>query len=746
TVPGTLAPGNGYLIRLSTSYPTYAPTAVQPIAIRSGALVLSSITGSLGACFNDNGRTFSVASLSGFNYQWTSPANSTISGSSTNAQVNIKFQSYVSPGTLKVRQTNAQGCFADVQTTISPLPLPVTPPIIGPTTVCGNAINVGYTVPGGALSTYAWSSTNSGIFISGTTSSTSANFNFSSPSSISVVETDNYGCVGAPVSMTIYAWAVPTPATISGVNAVCRNTGSLLYKITSTPGISISWSSPTNSSITGLNSLATANISFSNYTTTGNIIATQTNGFGCFVQSNYPVTALPFPITSAISGPSGLCANATGVGYSIQPSNSTTTANWTVNLPYTNLFKNATVVSFNVNNMVNPGSIQVIETNQFGCSGNPSIISITALTVPSTPSILGTQTICGHDQNVPYAVSSPNPNSTYIWTLPRQIPFTTGTSTSSSINLNFNYFVNSYGDALKVQEKNSFGCLSNVATLNLYPQITPEPSLINGYPFVIVCSTANIINLNTSVYYDYNSSGNTYTWDIPSNAVEVNNRTTSLSVNLLFKNYSNGTIKFTAKNKYTGCQNIQTLTVIGIPDPIITGPPTVCLSSPASSTFTFDGSSFGSSTFTWLPTSNLLYSSGSQATFSSFKSISDSIITVRINSKNGCNKEIKKIIPFTKSPRIPTLIGPTQVCLGTTTVNYSLSNINKGYYYQWQFDGAPMQMKSYNDSSVVLDVRQIIINSSASTISVLEISTANFCTVSKPAISIVGYPIHYDIK
>ncbi|MBY0426386.1 MAG: hypothetical protein K2Q22_12165, partial [Cytophagales bacterium] len=256
------------------------------------------------------------------------------------------------------------------------------------TTICsGNNVIFNATpVFGGASPSYQWK--NNGVNIPGATGSSFSISSLSGGNFISVVMTSSASCTSISTAtsngISIQINASPSaPSSISGLNSVCSG-ASATYSISTVSGASsYAWTVPSGATI--LSGQGTNSIILTHGTTSGTVAVRAINSCGTSTSSNLSVNVNSSPAAAgAITGASSVCANQTGVLYSITTILGATSYNWT--LPNgASIVSGAGTNAISVNFGSNPGVLSVSPINTCGTgSGNNLTISINP---PLTPSV-----------------------------------------------------------------------------------------------------------------------------------------------------------------------------------------------------------------------------------------------------------------------------------------------------------------------------------------------------------------------
>jgi hypothetical protein len=239
-------------------------TGTASIVVNQVAHPIVNIVGNSSIC---KGSTTTLAVNGGNSYVWSNGANTNIVT--------------VSNGIHTVTVTNANGCTGISSIAVSEYP-PLTPVIIGPSTLCGIVGNVTLTL-NQPFTTYAWSNSSN---ISITT--------INSAGTYSVTVTDSNGCT-AVASTTITQSGSLSPKFNNNTNVICGN--SSISLALNEPYSSYQWST----SATSATLVAT---------TSGTYAVTVTNGSGCTGIAATNVQQFP-AFSVMIAGSDKICSGKT---------------------------------------------------------------------------------------------------------------------------------------------------------------------------------------------------------------------------------------------------------------------------------------------------------------------------------------------------------------------------------------------------------------------------------------------------
>ena len=553
-------------------------------AVPNSAVVPSGAT-----TFCQGGSVVLTASA-GTSYQWSN-------GAQTQAIT------VTSGGSYYVNVTNAAGCSViSASQVVTVNPLPTVAAIAGSNNVCvGSTVNLTNATTGGV-----WSSSNTAVatisslgIVTGVTSGTST---------ITYTVTSTAGCTSSS-SFLLNVNALPTNTPITGVNSLCVGTTSLLSNFTAGG----SWSS----SNVGILSIAQNGVITGISAGTATITYTVTSAAGCTtsVTKQVVVNALPV-VTVTANGPLTFC----------QGGSVTLTAAGGTSYAWSNGANTASLV------VSTSGNYTVTVTNANGCfaTSAPSVVNVLTLPVSVITSTgsnicLGSTTTLTASGGVSYAWSN-------------------GANTASTTVNNSNTYT--------VTVTGVNGCTntaSNVVTVNPNPVVV---ATANGP--VTFCSGSSV-TLTATGADDYVWSNGT----LGSTLVVTQSGTY----------YAQGTTN-------AGCTtNSNVITVTVNPSPVVsalTGSNSVCEGSTITlSTATNGGVWSTSSAFIATVNNNGIVTGLNAGT---------AVISYTL-SNGACNTTVSASVNVLSTPTTPIITagGPTSVCPGET-VNLFASNAPN---YQW---------------------------------------------------------------
>ena len=284
----------------------------------------STITGTTPVCAGTTGITYSVTNVAGVTYNWSyNGTNATIaSGQGTNS-ITMDYASNATSGTLTVTPSNTcgNGTAQTLAVTVNNVPSqPST--ITGTTPVCAGTTGITYSVTNVAGVTYNWSynGTNATIASGQGTNSITMNYASNATSGTLTVTPSNTCGNGTAQTLAVTVNSVPSqPSTITGTTPVCANTTGITYSVTNVAGVTYNWSyNGTNATIASGQGTNSITMNYASNATSGTLTVTPSNTCGSGTAQTLAVTVNSVPSQpSTITGTTPVCANTTGITYSV---------------------------------------------------------------------------------------------------------------------------------------------------------------------------------------------------------------------------------------------------------------------------------------------------------------------------------------------------------------------------------------------------------------------------------------------
>lgn len=384
----------------------------------------------------------------------------------TGSSIIVSSDTIAATDSFLVIGTDTNGCVNVDTLQVVTRPKPITKPIFGPDFACPNVQGLDYSVVdslGG--STFVWTITLGTITSGQGTNNIKVDWGGSGTGTLSVLETNKFGCeADTPVTMSILIDTILNPQAPWGDDYVClKERDSLPYQTFFIPGSTYAWGIipdlDTILSNTGNQIVVTWDSVFNqNPILMWFDIVTTTITNVCFGRSDtLEVYLYPSPNTSAVAGNISVCAYDLGSAYSVTGGDSSV-FNWRVDTN-TNISITANgndSVSINWDS-AGTYTVQITETNQFGCDGVPKNLSVTVHPLPSAIAIVGDDIVCSSDTSLAYSTDGIN-SSTFNWTT------SSGTIISGTGTENITLQLGGTGtDTIRVMEQTQFLCFGPLA-------------------------------------------------------------------------------------------------------------------------------------------------------------------------------------------------------------------------------------------------------------------------------------------
>ncbi|MBL0341104.1 MAG: gliding motility-associated C-terminal domain-containing protein [Bacteroidetes bacterium] len=378
-------------------------------------------TGPTVFCANQaQGIVYTTLGTPGSTYNWVAQGGIVVGGNGTNT-VTIDW---TAPGPQTVllwyeetSTTTTNVCFGTSDTlSILINPAPSTSAIAGPVNVCVNDSG-SFSVTNTFGSTYAWTVTGATLINGNGSNTINVNWPATGTITISIVETNSYGCIGDTVTLPVVVNGLP--AANAGPDAgVCIGQA---IQLNATGGVNYVWTPAT-----GLNNTTIADPLASPTTSTVyTVLVTDANG--CRNDDSVLVTVNALPVIT-ITPNSGVCIGSNiqlsaGGGNVYQwspastldnPNSATPFANPTVNTTYTVIVTdgNGCVDSATVNITVNPLPIAVASADTLICAGTTA-----SLSASGGVSFSWTPTQGLNNGTISNPTATPSSNTTYTVTV-----------------------------------------------------------------------------------------------------------------------------------------------------------------------------------------------------------------------------------------------------------------------------------------------------------------------------------------
>jgi hypothetical protein len=375
-----------------------------------------------------------------------------------------------------------------------------------------------------------------------------------------------------------------------------------------------------------------------------------TNAAGCKTtvgSTAFTVNAIP-PV-AAITGTANACVNGTST-----LSTTTTGGVWSSS--------NTAIASVNSGGVVTgvaAGTVNIsyTVTNVANCT-NSSSVSFTVNAVPVVAAITGSANVCVN-QNIVLGDATTGGSWSSSNTLIATVDAVTGiVSGLSAGTVTIGYTVS-----------NGAGC-----TIMVTKSIT-----INALPVLSAISGANAVCVNSTITLSDATAGGTWSSSNPSIA--------AISAGGVLTGLTSGStiITYTLING-NGCTSAvtKTVTVNALPVPTLTGPNPICQGS-TGNVYTTEGGQFN---YNWVVTNGTITGGGTSTSNTitiSWLAAGAKNITVNYSNSNGCVGATSATVANAPSGSLPTLTGPSAVCVNSTGNVYTTEAAKS--FYTWTVTG-----------------------------------------------------------
>jgi hypothetical protein len=438
--------------------------------------------------------------------------------------------------------------------------------------------------------------------------------------------------------------------------------------------------------------------------------------------SDCPAPVLP----GAISGPQSLCANTSGVAYSVNAVPLATGYIWTVPSGAT-IVSGANTTSITVDYPITAisGNVTVAATNSCG-NGLESSLLVAVNALPS-PTISGTVTVCNGTSEV--YTTEPGMTS-YNWSV------VGGTITAGAGTNSITVTWNTVGtQSLSVNYTTLSGCSA------VSPVSYPVTVLALPVPTI---SGANVA-CESSAYLDYTTEpGMTnYVWDMTPNSGTLTQSSTNVTT--IFWTAPGAkwvSVSYTGINGCTAVPTIYNVTVNPLPAApgVITGTATVCAG--ATGIAYSVAAVSGATGYSWtLPAGTSITSgAGTNSITVNFGStaVSGNILVAAQNTCGDGPSSPAFAVTVNQMPLAAgTITGISTVCQGSTGVAYSVASISGATTYNWTVPAGASIVSGANTTSITVDFS---LSASSGNVTVSGVNTCGTGTPSTMAVTVNTKP------
>ncbi len=387
SIPG--ATSSSYVANATGSYTCSVTNSCGSVGSNALVVTVSSTltapaapSGATIVCKSTSNNLFTVAAVNGASsYTWSTPAGATISSGQGTNSISISFSSTAVSGNICVYASNSCGnssttCKAiTVTSSVPAIPASITGNIIQ----CPGSTGVAFSCPAVTnASSYNWTVPSTATIASGQ-GTNSITVNFLSTFTSGSIKVAAVNCKGSSSFRSLSLYGKPsTPGTISGqLVGVCAGTNNVVYSIAPVNNATgYNWTAPANATIVNGQGTTTVSVNFSALFTSGSLKVSASNVCGSSSLRSAIIRSVPVT-PGTISGTTSVCANQSGVAYSIAAVSGATGYSWVVPAGAT-VATGQNTTSITVNYGASGGTVKVRASNACGNSSYKNLtVSVT---------------------------------------------------------------------------------------------------------------------------------------------------------------------------------------------------------------------------------------------------------------------------------------------------------------------------------------------------------------------------------
>ncbi|MCK9420964.1 MAG: hypothetical protein M0Q38_00005, partial [Bacteroidales bacterium] len=408
---------------------------------------------------------------------------------------------------------------------------------------------------------------------------------------------------------------------------------------------------------------------------------------------NGSVTAVQTTINPTLAGPAAACIGTAGNVYTTETG--MTNYSWTVSAGGTmtaggTSLDNTVTVTWNT---LGAQSIDVNYTNSGCTAASPTSYPVTVNSRP-VPTLAGANSLCEGTAGVVYTTEAGMTN--YVWTVSTGGTITAGgTSTSNTATITWN---TAGPQTVTVDYTNASGC--NATTPTSY-SIT-----VNAKPVPTIAGNNNVCAGTTGVIYTTESGQTNYIWSVSAGGLITTGGTTSdNTVTVTWNTVGPQSVSINYNNA-AGCSANNPVnypvTVVAVPNPIISGLNSVCQGS-TGIVYTTEA---GKTNYVWTVSAGGTITSGG-TTIDNTATVTWNTTgaqSMSVNYSNGvCLATTPTFYPVVVNVRpVPTISGTNTVCTGTAGVVYTTEAGMTGYVWNVSAGGTVTAGGTANDNTVTV--------------------------------------------
>lgn len=359
----------------------------QQVVVVSGVVLTTS--GDTSIC---EGNAVTVAAAGANTYAWST-------GNTTDTITVSGLTASGSPYDLIVTGTIGS-CSASDTVRVTVNPVPTTSPVTGPNFVCISDTGLVYSVTP-VSGNYTWT-INGGTITAQAGNSVTVNWDSVGIGTISVVDTNSFGCPGTVQTLSVTVNVLPDTISVTGPVVTCENSLET-YFVTGTAGSNYQWT-VSNGTISGSASGTSVTVQWGT-AGFGTVFVRETNAANC-AGPVIPVNVIinPRPSPAIIDGATDICVGSTEIFTT--PANPGSSYNW--------LLTNGQLLSVNATTdtltsgwpFQGLGTVGLVETNSFGCSSDTALFNVSVYPQPDANIADDSVSLCQSDTYIALAGST----------------------------------------------------------------------------------------------------------------------------------------------------------------------------------------------------------------------------------------------------------------------------------------------------------------------------------------------------
>jgi len=466
-------------------------TANDTVAVTIKPLPIADAGANQSVCSGDTVQ-LGTSTTAGYTYNWSPPgglSNTTISNPTVivnNPGPGQSTLSYTVTATLN-------GCTRNDSVVITINPLPNVAASASQPTICSGFPT---TLSASGANSYNWATlSNPGVSI-GTGSSITVSP--SSTTSYIVTGSSSSNCIDKD-TITVTVNPLPIVTASAPNDTICVGdtinlsaNGASLYSwaLLSSPGTPVGSGS----------SLQISPVTNTSYIVTG------TDGNGCVNRDTIAIVVNPAPTANSILGTLSVCPGVQGVSYWVPSPGAGSLFNWGVLNGNIAFGQGTDTVWINWDSL-GQGLVYVIETNQYGCTGDTiwQPVNINIILTPAMPT--GISSLCANQASNTIYTTNNTPQSTYNWNIQGGTIISGNGSNTVTVNWNLTGPAIGYLWYEELSITTDTICFGVSDTLAITINPAPTTSAITGPPQVCVFDSTAQLSVS-------NTSGSSYNWSV----------------------------------------------------------------------------------------------------------------------------------------------------------------------------------------------------------------------------------------